>query len=235
MPSHPVRIIVRRSLNLSKTHVLLSIAIAANGILLSSLGNTLSANSPIPGDVDIHTSLPLLAIPLLTTSALTITIPVILLFVYDKNNGVLERFLSLGMNQADIYRRYLKASVLLTLTFLPIILVAYLSTGWFVGTNVTILLEVAGLLIVLSLSVVTLVTVSMMAFGSLQRERVGASQPIGIGLGGLVILPDYIIPFTEPTEHAVSLELAIGLAIGAVAILLLFLSSKLISREKLLP
>jgi hypothetical protein len=115
-------------------------------------------------------SIHLLSIPLLTTSALTLTTPVVLLFVYDKNNGVLERFLSLGMTQADIYRRYLKASVLLTLIFLPIILVAYLLTGWVVGTNMTILLEVSGLLVVLCLSVVTLVTMCMMAFGSLQKQ-----------------------------------------------------------------
>jgi hypothetical protein len=64
---------------------------------------------------------------------------------------------------------------------------------------------------------------------------VGASQPIGIGLGGIVVLPDYFIPFTQPIQYAMTLELGIGLATGAVSILLLVLSSRLISREKLLP
>ena len=42
--------------------------------------------------------------------------PVILLYVYDKNNGVLEYLLSLGWNQSDIFKRYLKAALFLALT-----------------------------------------------------------------------------------------------------------------------
>jgi hypothetical protein len=179
--ANPVRIIVRRSLNLSKTYVLLSIAIAANGILVSSFGDTLERGPRIAEDVDVQSALPLLAIPLMTTSALTLSIPVILLFVYDKNNGVLERFLSLGMNQADIYRRYLKASVLLILVFLPVALASNMLAGFLNGTNTNILLQVSGLIVLFTFSVVTLVTISMMTFSSLQKERVGASQPIGVG------------------------------------------------------
>jgi hypothetical protein len=39
MASYPAIIIVKRGLSLSKTYVLLSIAIAANGILVSSFGS----------------------------------------------------------------------------------------------------------------------------------------------------------------------------------------------------
>jgi len=237
MPTDPTKIIVRRSLNLSKTYVLLSIVIAANGIIVASFGNTLVK---VPGiqensNVDIHTSLPFLSVPLMTTGALTLTVPVVLLFVYDKNNGVLERFLSLGLNQADIYKRYLKASIWLTLTFLPIAIIAFVTAGWVVGTNIMLLLEASALLVVLALSVVTLVNMSMMSFSSLQRERVGASQPVGIGIGGLAVLPYYAIPLVWPLQIALPMELAIGLAIGAVSLVLLILSSRLISREKLLP
>lgn len=234
MTTDPAKIIVRRSVNLSRTYVLLSIAIAANGIVVSSLGPTLKG-TPFPDNNDLHTSLPLLAIPLMATGALAITIPVVLLFVYDKNNGVLERFLSLGMNQSDIYKRYLKASIMLALIFLPLAVTAFLVAGWIRGTNMMILLEASLVLVVLTLSVVTLVNMSMMSFSSLQKQRVGANQPVGVGIGGLMVLPDYIIPFGWPPQDALFLELCIALVIGAVSVVLLFLSSKLISREKLLP
>jgi len=220
---------------LSKTHVLLSIAIAANGMLVSSLGPTLSKGSPFSGAVDIHTSLALLTIPFMATGALALTIPVVLLFVYDKNNGVLERFLSLGMNQSDIYRRYLKASIMLALVFLPLAITAFLVAGWVRGTSMMVLLEASVVLVVLTLSVVTLVSMSMMSFSSLQKERVGANQPVGVGIGGLVVLPNYVIPFALPPQSALIMELGIALVIGAVSVAMLFLSSRLISREKLLP
>jgi hypothetical protein len=236
MTTDPAKIIVRRSINLSKTHILLSIAIAANGILVSSLGLTLSKVSPFPGNMDIHTSLALLAIPFMATGALALTIPVVLLFVYDKNNGVLERFLSLGMDQSDIYRRYLKASILLALIFLPLAITAFLVAGGVLGSpSMMILLEASGVLVVLTLSVVTLVSMCMMSFSSLQKERVGANQPVGVGIGGLLVLPNYVIPFSWPPQNALILELGIALVIGAVSVAMLFLSSKLISREKLLP
>ena len=185
--------------------------------------------------MNVHTSVALLAIPFMATGALALTIPVVLLFVYDKNNGVLERFLSLGMNQSDIYKRYLKASIMLALIFLPPAITAFMVSGWALGTNMMILDGASGVVVVLSLSVVTLVSMSMMSFSSLQKERVGANQPVGIGLGGLVVLPDYVIPFIWPPQNALLLEAGIALAIGAGSVALLIFSSRLISREKLLP
>ena len=75
----------------------------------------------------------------------------------------------------------------------------------------------------------------MMSFSALQKERVGASQPVGAGIGGLVLLPYYVIPLSRPAQDAVQIGLAVAITIGAVAVALLFLSSRLISREKLLP
>ena len=229
-------IVVKRSISLSKTHVLLAMAIAANGMLFSFAGNLLGQRSMLlRSSIDAQTSLPFLVIPFMATSALALTIPVVLLFVYDKNNGVLEKFLSLGMNQAAIYRRYLKASLLLALIFLPFAILAFFIAGWITGMETTILLEASGLVAVLAISVVTLVSTAMMSFSSLQKERVGANQPVGVGIGGLVVLPNYIIPFVFPPATVMILELTIGVTIGAVSILLLFLSSRLIKREKLLP
>jgi len=39
--------------------------------------------------------------------------PVLLLFVYDKNNGVLEYMLSIGMTQSSLFRSYLQAALAL--------------------------------------------------------------------------------------------------------------------------
>ncbi|HKU49488.1 MAG TPA: hypothetical protein VJP79_06035 [Nitrososphaera sp.] len=236
-PRDPTTIIVRRSLSLSRTYVLLSIAIAANGIFFSSFGNMLARETPVVGDInsDIQTSVPLLSIPLMATAALTLSIPVSLLFVYDKNNGVLERFLSLGLTQADIYKRYLKASIRLALVFLPAAIAVYLTVGWLAGSNMAVLLLASAVIVVLGLSVVTLVSMSMMSFSSMQKERVGANQPVGIGIGGLVVIPYYVIPFGWPIPGAVRLELAIAVAIGAAALALLVLAGRLIKREKLLP
>jgi hypothetical protein len=229
-------ITVKRSLNLSRTYLLLSIVIAANGLIVSSAGDVLTDTPQVLDDkVDIRTSLPLLSVPLMATGALTLTVPVILLFVYDRNNGVLERFLSIGMNQADIYKRYLKASLLLTLTYLPFVIAAYVAVGLATGTAMTVILGAAILIVVLAISVTTLVCIAMMSFSALQKERVGASQPVGIGIGGLVMLPYYVIPFSRPAQDAVQIGLVLGLSIGIVSVVMLVLSSRLINREKLLP
>jgi len=237
MDRHPTVAIARRSLSLSKTYLILSIAIAANGLLFPQLGSILSRDvvPPRSGVADFQGSVPLLSIPLLTISVQTIAIPVVLLYVYDRNTGVLERFLSLGMSQSDVYRRYLKASMLLSLSFLSLVLAAHIGASLLLKTRATIIFETSVLLVVLSISVVALVGMSMMAFSSLQRQRVGANQPVGLAIGGLAVIPDYIIPFIFPRVTAVLVELAIALAIASAAVALLFLSKRLISREKLLP
>ena len=232
----PAMITVKRSLNLSKTYLLLSIVIAVNGIIVSSSGSVLTdSDIVLDTDFDIRASLPLISVPLMATGALTLAVPVILLFVYDRNNGVLERLLSLGMDQADIYKRYLKASLVLTLAYLPFAIAAYVGVGLAANTDITILLGASLLIVVLAISVTTLVCISMMSFSALQKERVGASQPVGAGIGGLVLLPYYVIPLSRPAQDAVQIGLAVAITIGAVAVALLFLSSRLISREKLLP
>src|SRR5208283_5693539 len=70
---------------------------------------------------------PLLALPLDMVPVLMLATPVVLLFVYDKNNGVLEYLLSLGMTQRDIYMRYIKAALLLAFVFSIIFVPAVLA------------------------------------------------------------------------------------------------------------
>ena len=70
---------------------------------------------------------------------------------------------------------------------------------------------------------------------AIQKERVGASQPVGIGIGGLVMLPYYVIPLDRSVQDALQIGLVLGISIGAASIAMLFLSGRLIRREKLLP
>ena len=235
----PMITIALRSLSLSKTYAILAIAIAANGLLFPQLGVLLSRDVVPARGVhptgDFQESVPLLSVPLLAISVQTIAIPVVLLYVYDRNTGVLERFLSLGMSQSDIYWRYLQAALMLSSIMLAGVLTAHIGVSLLVKTKAEIIAETAALLAILSMSIVTFVVIAMMAFSSLQRQRVGANQPVGLALGGLVVVPDYVIPFILPRTTAVLVELAIALVVAAGALSLLVLSKRLIGREKLLP
>jgi hypothetical protein len=86
-----------------------------------------------------------------------------------------------------------------------------------------------------SLSIVSFVTMAMMAFSSLQRQRAGANQPLGLALGALLVMPTYLAPWLLPFVAVVALDLAEAIAIAVLAMLLFLLSGRLISREKLLP
>jgi magnesium-transporting ATPase (P-type) len=162
---------------------------------------------------------------------------VIFLYVYDKNNGVLEYLLSLGWNQSDVFKRYLKASLFLAL----ILFIAEFAVNVIVtvvaGTQAAILLGIEMLAVTgaLSFSAVSLVTVAMVAFSSLQKQRVGSNSPLGLGIGVVILLPTYYIPLILPFPISVLADLLIAGLAGALSMILLTLSSRLIRREKMLP
>ncbi|MFZ1021224.1 MAG: hypothetical protein WAN56_05430, partial [Halobacteriota archaeon] len=183
----------------------------------------------------VGTSLSLLSVPLTAIAAVMLTTSVILLYVYDKNNGVLEYFLSLGMNQGDIYKRYLKAGLILVSLLMIAVAVANVAVGLLLRGDVTVSLEATGVAAALSLSVVSFDTMAMMTFSSLQKPRAGANQPLGLALGGLLVVPAYLTPWILPFIGVVVVDLAEAIIIAALSIALFLLSSRLISREKLLP
>src|SRR5208282_2921654 len=139
MMDTPMLVIARRAFGITKTYIAIAIfmsilAIAvwgnvmyvnvgANSTSNSTTSNTLTGNSvahkaTLAGnDSKAGSGVPLLALPLDMIPVITILTPVVMLFVYDKNNGVLEYLLSLGMTQRDIYMRYLKAALLLVFIF----------------------------------------------------------------------------------------------------------------------
>jgi hypothetical protein len=138
--------------------------------------------------LDLATALPLVAVPLQVFAAVLFATPVLLLFVYDKNNGVLEYFLSLGMNQRDVYRQYLKAALILSSAIVWLEIVIDVVAGVIEGTS-GLMLEVSGLVVALAIPAVSFGSLVMMSFSSLQKQRVGSNQPLGMAIGVFIVMP----------------------------------------------
>ena len=241
--SHSSFMIARRSLSLSKTYVVISIILSIMGIVFANIGHALlglnlgqvaSTTVQNSNQLQVVSALPLIAVPLMVFSTLTFATPVMLLYVYDKNNGVLEYFLSLGMNQSDIYRGYLKAALILASMMLGYEVIANFGVGLASGANMLVLAETLVLTPAIGYPAVSFVTIAMMAFSSLQKQRVGSNQPLGMGFGVMLVLPTYFIPIVAPALAIVG-DFAVAVIIAALSLILFFLASKLIGREKLLP
>jgi len=157
-----------------------------------------------------------------------------MLYVYDKNNGVLEYLLSTGLDQLDIFKGYVKASLVLASCLLIFAVILNTAVGVLLGTSLILLATIAILTFAIGISEVFLVSVCMVAFSSLQRTPIGANQPLGIIVGVIPMFPALILPIVFPT-YAIIVDLTIA-AITLLASLALLLSTgRLIRREKLLP
>jgi len=226
-------------LSLAKTYPVIAVILTLVGLGLGasgashgiSLGSTsIGVNASSRG---ASTGVPFLAVPLQALAAMLFATPVVLLFVYDKNNGVLEYLLSLGMSQRDIYRQYLKAALILAGGIGVLDVVIDIASGIISGTG-SVLFQIPLLAVILGLSVVSLVTVVMMSFSSLQKQRVGSNQPLGMTVGTFLVLPTYLIPFLV-SSIAFWVDLVWAGIILSVSLVMLVASSRIISREKLLP
>jgi hypothetical protein len=74
----------------------------------------------------------------------------------------------------------------------------------------------------------------MMAFSSLQKQRVGANSPLALALGVVFILPTFYLSFLGFVPEFL-IELSLSILAGSLSAALLILSSRLIRREKMLP
>ncbi len=199
----------------------------ANGTAANTV-STLKAGAGSAGDAALIT------IPLGVMPAVMLATPIILLFVYDKNNGMLEYFLSLGMRQREIYTSYLKAALLLIVILFAILAPIYIALGYLdhvLLLNATIM----ALMIPMSLADVSFMMIAMFAFSSLQKTRAGGNQPIGMILGVVWLLPGLVLALAFPMGTAIVAELALTVVVALLAMAMLMTSGKLISREKLLP
>jgi hypothetical protein len=200
---------------------------ATVGNEVSGIGTTVPIGNPIP----IGKILALLVVPMGALVGLIITTPVYLLFVNDKNVGVLEYLLAVGMDQRDVFMGYMKASIMLSLVaMIPVVLI---NTA-FNAAGLTLTLLGGTLALVTGVSDVALVTVLMTSFSSMQRRPTGMNSPAGITLGVVFLIPDFLLlSVLGPSIVWVEGAVAVGLLV-AVVVLLLSLG-KLIKREKLLP
>ena len=158
-----------RSVKLSKTYFVVGIGIAIYATIMSNVFMFIPGEPADPGSapIDLANSFSVLSVAMLSLSAVLFSLPVIMLFVYDKNNGVLEYLLSTGLDQFDIFKGYVKASLLLASSLLIFSIMLNTTVGFFLGTSLSLLATVAVLTFAIGISEVLLVTVCMMAFSSL--------------------------------------------------------------------
>jgi hypothetical protein len=232
------QVTMKRSTKLSKSYVIIGAFLTMYGVVLSNLMSIIPSVIPsdinTPAPIDLANSFPLLSIALLSMAAVLFALPVIMLFVYDKNNGVLEYLLSTGLDQLDIFKGYVKASLVLATYLLVFAIILNTAVGVLLGTSLILLASIAILTFAIGISEVFLVSVCMVAFSSLQRTPMGANQPLGVIIGVIPMFPALILPLAFPA-YAILVDLSIA-AITLLASLSLLLSTgRLIRREKLLP
>ena len=255
----PAIVTARRSLGISKTYIaivifmsVLAIAVWGNvmyvNISSNSISNSTASNASTGNSLTHNTILavksskagsgvPLLALPLDMVPVIMILSPVVMLFVYDKNNGVLEYLLSLGMTQRDIYMRYLKAALLLVFILFILFVPAVLAYGYVVygASAVATALPIPLLAIPFALALTAFMIMAMMAFSALQKTRAGSNQPLGLVVGLAITVPAYLVPFILPFKAAIYADIGIAAIIAIIAFVFLMSSEKLIRREKFLP
>ncbi len=228
------KVTMKRSTHLSKSYILIGVLLTVYGVVISNLISIIPPDISTPAPIDLTNSFPLLSIALLSMAAVLFALPVIMLFVYDKNNGVLEYLLSTGLDQLDIFKGYVKASLMLATYLLVFAIILNTVVGVLLGTSLTLLVSIAILTFAISISEVFLVSICIIAFSSLQRTPMGANQPLGVIIGVVPMFPALILPLVFPT-YAIVVDLTIA-AITLLASLALLLSTgRLILREKLLP
>jgi len=227
---------MRRSARLSRTYFILGVAMSVFGTIMSNMFSLIPANlitlEGIP--IDMMNSIPLASIALVSMSALIFSTPVVMLFVFDKNTGVLEYLLSTGLDQLDVFKGYMKASLSLASILLAFSVAFNTAIGIYLGTSLDLLASKGVLTFAMGISGVLLATIAMMAFSSLQKTQMGANQPLGPMIGMIPILPALMIPLVFPS-YAMVIIISIAAITSLVSFALLLFSSHLIPREKLLP
>ncbi len=213
--------IAKRSVNVGKMYIGVGLFVLAINIIVplqARLSNIFVAQS----------------LSLMGIVGLIGTIPVMLLFVHDRENGTLEYLLSIGMDQVDIFMGYLLASLAVGGIMLALSAAGIIGAMLYVGALSATVLTSLALSLFMGLSVICLVNVLMMSFASLQRQPIGMNQPLGIAIGAFILLGFMFIPMLFPAA-ATTLQLVVAVAIFVISVLAVLSAPKLIRREKLLP
>ena len=226
-------VLAKRSISLSKTYAATGTLLACLSVFAASL-TKLESGLGSGGPLFVEQSVSLISVPFGALAALIFTQPVLMLFVYDKNNGVLEYLLSLGKDQGDVYKQYLKAAIILSSAMVAFEAALHIAVGYALGVGSIAVFLVVGLVVAIAIPVVSFTTLAMMAFSSLQKQRAGSNQPLGLTLGSAAVVPSYVAFALGLSEGAI-LDVTLAATVSALAFLMYFFSSRLIRRENFLP
>ena len=227
--------IAKRGMHLGFMYVGMSFFLAALGLVLAAVGGFVPGNLVTAGSgPNVSAYLSLIPVPIVCIGGLIAATPVSLLFVHDKGNGTLEYLLSMGLDQRDIFRAYLTASLLLGLPALVVGGVGAATVLLLTSRGVDLAATVLVCSFALGLADIALVTVLMSAFSALQRQPVGMNQPLGISIGAFVLVGALMAPLAAGSA-AIILELVLSAIVAAISVTLLALTPNLIRREKMLP
>jgi hypothetical protein len=213
-------------------YVVLSVALAAIITFSFGIGARAGNITENNGQVfDLGSVFGLMLIPFVAIFGLIITTPTYLLFVNDKNAGVLEYLLAVGMSQRDVFKGYLKAALLLSL--IPMVPALAVSIAMSVP-GLLYSIGTGALAAVTGLADVALVTFLMTGFSAMQRKPTGMNSPLGITIGVVLVLPEFLLLFLLQGA-IIWLDIGMAAALAITAFLLLLSVDRLIMREKLLP
>ena len=124
-----------------------------------------------------------------------------------------------------------KASMMLSLVaMVPVVLIntAFMNSG-------LVLTLLGGVLaLATGISDVALVTVLMTSFSSMQRRPTGMNSPLGISIGVVFLIPEFLLLSVLGTR-IVWVEGAVAVALFVAVAALMLSLDRLIRREKLLP
>jgi hypothetical protein len=226
------RQVFRRSMRMGLLYVVLSFILGLVWTVVFDLIGGITNNITQGGTtVNVGPVFSYILIPLWSLAGLIIATPVFFLFVYDKNAGVLEYLLAVGMSQRDVFKGYLKAALALcVMVMVPMILLNVV-----ISPNGPLFAATAGgISLITGIADVAFVTVLMTAFSSMQRRPSGMNSPLGVGVGIIPVFPSLVLGAILGSA-ALWFDVVIALAVLVVAILLLLSLDRLIMREKLLP
>jgi len=221
-----------RSMKMGLMYVILSLVMTAFITVSFGIGANVTNVPENSGRIlDIRSLFGLMQIPFVAIFGLIITMPTYMLFVSDKNAGVLEYLLAVGMSQRDIFKGYLKAALaLFTIpTVLALIVNLALSTS-----ELLYAASIGALAVVTGLADVALVTFLMTGVSAMQRKPTGFNSPLGVAVGLLLVLPEVFLPFVLQGA-VVWLDIGIAAVLLVTTSVLLLSVDRLIMREKLLP
>lgn len=221
-----------RSVRMGIVYVVISVVLAVvvtySFGVGARVGNVVENNGLV---FDLRSVFGLMLVPFVAIFGLVITTPTYLLFVSDKNEGVLEYLLAVGMSQRDIFKGYLKAALLLSL--IPMVPAIAVNTA-LASSNLVNSAGTGLLAAVTGLADVSLVTFLMIGFSAMQRKPSGMNSPLGITIGVFLVLPEFLLLFLLQGT-IIYLDIGVAVALAAVTAFLLVSVDRLIMREKLLP